>query len=85
MSEPKSDDGEATDFRKLPVLAYYEERRTYPRVDLRIPVLLTTAAKEVFKARVRNISADGPAATPLSGEQTVRTLRALKVVGRLPV
>lgn len=53
------EDGEGTDLRQLPVLSYYEERRRYPRVDLRVPVIISSHQHKVLRARTRNISAEG--------------------------
>jgi len=53
------DFGEATDFGIRQLLGYYEQRRSYPRVDLRVPVLITTESRQVLRARTRNLSADG--------------------------
>jgi hypothetical protein len=57
-SNPESSDPE-TNLEQLPVLRYYEERRRYPRIDLRTPVILTTENHQVLKVRMRNLSAEG--------------------------
>lgn len=51
--------GEATDFKKLPMLGYHEERRSYPRIDLSVPVMISTEDCQVLHGRVRTISTDG--------------------------
>ena len=51
--------GEDTNFQVLPVLRYHEEQRDYPRVDLRVPVALSTRERRVIHATTRNISPGG--------------------------
>ena len=51
--------GEETNLRELPVLNYYEERRRYPRVDLRTPVTISTRDGRELQGRTRNLSAGG--------------------------
>lgn len=53
------DTGADTDFGLLPVLRHYEEKRQYPRIDVRLPVIVTTPGHEVLQARVRNVCAEG--------------------------
>ncbi len=55
----KEPSGEETNLSELPVLNYYEERRRYPRVDLRTPVTITIRDKRELQGRTRNISAGG--------------------------
>ncbi len=64
-------DAEATDLKKLPLLGYYEERRSYPRIDYRGDVIISTAGK-VLNGRLRTLSGEGMQirCTP----QTARTL-----------
>ncbi len=59
ISGEKERPGEATDFDKLPLLRYYEERRAYPRIDLAVPVVISTRGGEVLRGRSRNVSAEG--------------------------
>ena len=60
MSEtPKKQVGEDTDLSQLPLLRIYEERRQCPRVDLRIPVAVSTVDREMVRARTRNLSPEG--------------------------
>jgi c-di-GMP-binding flagellar brake protein YcgR len=59
MTDHAPELGEDTNFSLLPVLRHYENKRRYPRVDVRVPVLITTAAHDVLKARMRNLSAEG--------------------------
>lgn len=51
--------GEDTNYNLLPVLRHYEEKRRYPRIDVRSPVIVTTGDHQVLKARLRNVSAEG--------------------------
>ncbi|NIR29776.1 MAG: PilZ domain-containing protein [Gammaproteobacteria bacterium] len=51
--------GEETNLSELPVLNYYEERRRYPRVDLRTPVIISMRDGRELPARTRNVSAGG--------------------------
>jgi hypothetical protein len=48
-----------TNLDQLPVLRYYEERRRYPRIEMRSTVILTTEDHQVLKVRMRNLSAEG--------------------------
>ena len=50
---------EDTDLTKLPLLKLYEYQRSCPRVDLRLPVMVTTEDNEMIRASTRNISPDG--------------------------
>jgi len=59
MTDQVQEPGEETNTRLLPVLRHYEEKRRYPRVDLRVPVMVTTAGHEVLEVRMRNLSAEG--------------------------
>jgi len=59
MGESDREVGEDTDYSQLPLLRLYECRRRVPRVDLEVPVLITTRDAQVLHATVRNISADG--------------------------
>ena len=57
-SDPESPAAE-TNLDQLPVLRYYEDRRRYPRIDMRSPVILTTEDHQVLSVRMRNLSAEG--------------------------
>jgi len=59
MAEHVTDPGSDTNYNLLPVLRHYEERRCYPRIALRVPVIITTEEHEVVQARLRNLSAEG--------------------------
>ena len=59
MAEDVTDPGADTNYSLLPVLRHYEERRCYPRIELRLPVIVTTAEHEVLHARLRNLCAEG--------------------------
>lgn len=59
MSDDKPRPGEETNLAELPVLRHHEERRRYPRVDLRVPVILTSRGRQVLRGWTRNISTDG--------------------------
>ncbi len=51
-------DGEATDFKKLPMLGFYEERRSFPRIEYQGTVIISVAGK-VMSGSVRTLSAEG--------------------------
>ena len=59
MTDHAPETGEDTNFRLLPVLRHYEDKRRYPRVDVRVPVVVTTAGKAVLEVGMRNLSAEG--------------------------
>ena len=56
---PDKEVGEDTDLSELPLLKLYENKRGCPRVDLRVPVTVSTADREMIRARMRNISPEG--------------------------
>ena len=60
MSEtPDRQVGEETDLFELPLLRIHESRRRCPRVDLRVPVTVSTADREMIRARTRNLGPEG--------------------------
>lgn len=59
MNDETEGTGEETNLRELPVLKHYEERRRYPRVDLRAPVTISLRDKRELQGRTRNVSAGG--------------------------
>ena len=59
MSNDTPHTGEDTNFKLMPMLRHYEEKRRYPRIDMRLPVIVTTGDNEVLQARLRDISAEG--------------------------
>lgn len=59
MTDQARESGEGTNFRLLPVLRHFEDKRRYPRVEVRVPVIVTTAEHEVLTTRMRNLSAEG--------------------------
>ena len=59
MSHQTPDPGSDTNLNQLPVLRHHEEQRRYPRIDLRLPVNVTTEDHHVVNARLRNVSAEG--------------------------
>ena len=59
MTDDLVDAQEQTNLERLPLLRQYEERRKYPRVDLQVPVTVTTREGTVVDARLRNVCAQG--------------------------
>ena len=60
MSEtPDRQVGEETDLFELPLLRIHESRRRCPRVDLRVPVTVSTADRAMIRARTRNLGPEG--------------------------
>ncbi len=47
-----------TDLKKLPMLGFFEERRSYPRINYGGDVIIAVAGK-VLSGRVRTLSAEG--------------------------
>ena len=59
MTQATGHGNEVTNLGMLPVLRHYEEKRSYPRIDLRVPVMISTADGGILKGRTRNLSAEG--------------------------
>lgn len=59
MTDQLQEPGEETNTRLLPVLRHYEEKRRYPRVDVRVPVVVTAAGQDGLEVGMRNLSAEG--------------------------
>ena len=51
-------DSESTDLNKLPMLGFYEERRSYPRIDFLGNVIISAVGK-VMSGSIRTLSAEG--------------------------
>ena len=71
MANHDEQESEATDLGLLPMLRYYEGRRSYPRVEFKGDVIIAAAGK-ILSGRLRTLSAGGTQirCTP----QTARTL-----------
>lgn len=71
MANHDEQDGEATDLGLLPMLRYYEDRRSYPRVEFKGDVIIAAAGK-ILRGKLRTLSAGGTQIRCTS--QTARTL-----------
>ncbi len=59
MNQNSTHTGEDTDYSRLSPLRHHENRRRYPRVDLRLPAIVTTQDHRALHVRVRDLSAEG--------------------------
>jgi|GEM_PF-6120017 len=58
MKHNDQQDSDVTDLKKLPMLGYHEERRSFPRIDYRTEVIISSAGK-VLGGTIRTLSAEG--------------------------
>ena len=59
MNQEAEESYEDTNSDLVPLLRHFEDKRRFPRVDVRCDVVVTTTEHEVVKVRMRNLSADG--------------------------